>query len=83
MMKVIVFFSVSLLRVVFFVVGLPQLSVFFFCRVPQVPLGLWVRSGRGLRSSGDIRGTFPGFLERYGSWGMTDVAPCCWEHHPL
>ena len=35
-----------------------------------------------LRSSGNIRGTTPGFLWGYGSWGETDVAPCCWEHHP-
>ena len=36
----------------------------------------------GLRSSRDIWGTLPGFLWGYGSWGETDVAPCCWEHHP-
>ena len=32
---------------------------------------------RGLRSLGGIRGTFPGFLWGYGSWGVTDLAPCC------
>ena len=57
----------------------PRLSLSsFFCRVPQVSLGLWVRSG-GRLSSRDIRATSPGFL-----WdmdlGVTDVAPCCWEH---
>ena len=36
----------------------------------------------GLLSSGDIRGTSPGFLWGYGSWGTTDDAPCCWEYHP-
>ena len=35
----------------------------------------------GLWSSGDIRGTSPGFLWGYGSWSITDVAPCCWKHH--
>lgn len=45
------------------------LTFFFFCRVPQVPLNLWVRSRGGLWSSGDTQGTFPGFLVGYGCWG--------------
>lgn len=30
----------------------------------------------GMWSPGDIRGTFPGFLGGYRSWGLTDVATC-------
>ena len=60
----------------------PAVPVFFICRFPQVPLGLWVRSGGGLWSSGDIRATSPGFLGGYGSWGITDVATCCCRKSP-
>ena len=45
-----------------FLIVSPAVPVFIFYRFPQVPLGLWVRSGGGLWSSGDIRGTSPGFL---------------------
>ena len=76
------FFCLPSSRWVFFVGGL-RLSLTFSGRLTQVHLGLWVRSGGGLWSSRDIRATFPGFLQGYGSWGITDVAPCCWERHPL
>ena len=51
----------------------------FFCRFPQVRLGLWVRSGGGLWSSGDIPATSPGirwvWIMRivYPMWSTGDV----------
>ena len=58
---------------VFFMVSPAVPALIFYC-FPQVPVGLWVHSGGGLWSSGDIRGTSLGFLQRYEPWGITDVA---------
>ena len=50
-----------------------------FCRVPQVPLGLWVRSGEGglLWSPGGTRDASPGFpLFDFHLDRKTDTAAC-------